>query len=132
MKLLQLVFVSLLTGAAAFSQSAAMNGQIEGTVSDPTGAVVAKVKVEAVNNQTGYKRSVETDASGVYRFALLPLGTYTISAEVTGFAPDKRTDISVNAGSTRTVDFQLSLAGTQRAITVTEDAPIVDPGRTDI
>src|SRR5260370_1109423 len=132
MKLLQSVVVSFLFAAAAFGQSAAMNGQIEGTVTDPSGAVVAKVKVEVVNNGTGYKRSAETDESGLFRFALLPLGTYTVSAEPSGFAPEKRTDISLSAGSTATVNLQLAVAGTQRTITVTEDAPIVEPGRTDI
>lgn len=45
---------------------------------------------------------------------------------------EKRTNVVLNAGSTRTVDVQLAVAGTQRTITVTEEAPIIDPGRTDI
>jgi len=132
MKLLQSLVVSLLVAAAAFGQSAAVNGQIEGTVTDPSGAAVARVKVEVVNNGTGYRRTAETDESGFYRFPLLPLGTYTVTAETSGFAPQKRTDIVLNAGSTASVNLQLAVSGTQQAITVTQEAPIVEPGRTDI
>lgn len=72
MKLLQSVFVCLLLAGLAFGQSAALNGQIEGTVTDASGAVVANVKVEVVNNGTGYKRTANTDESGFFRFTLLP------------------------------------------------------------
>lgn len=132
MKLLQSIVVFVFMAAAAFGQSAALNGQIEGTVTDPSGAVVAKVKVEIVNNGTGYKRSTETDDAGFFRFTLLPLGAYTLTAEASGFAPEKRTDILLNAGTTATINLPLAVAGTQRTITVTEEAPVIEPGRTDI
>ena len=124
--------LSLLVGALAFGQSASINGQIEGVVTDPSGAAVAKAKVDIVNNGTGYKRSAETDDSGLFRFTFLPLGTYTLTAEFSGFTPEKRSDIVVNAGSTATINLQLALQGTARAITVSADAPIIEPGRTDI
>ena len=132
MKLLKCAFVSLLSAAAAFGQAAAINGQIEGTVTDPSGAVVPKVKVEVVNDGTGYKRSVDSNESGFFRFALLPLGTYTLTAEVTGFAQEKHTGIALSAGTTATINLQLAVATAERSVIVTAEAPVIEPGRTDI
>jgi len=65
----------------AFAQSQALNGQIEGTILDPNNAAVPNAAISATNVETGASRIVTTDDSGVYRFPLLPLGTYRITAE---------------------------------------------------
>src|SRR5712691_4057139 len=132
MKFLGYAFVSLLIAAAAFGQSAAINGQIEGTLTDPSGALVPKAKVEVVNDGTGYKRSADTNESGYFRFALLPLGTYTLTTEVSGFASAKRTGIALSAGTTATINLNLAVATAERTIVVTAEAPVIEPGRTDI
>src|SRR5438552_5275615 len=124
--------VCLSLTAVAFGQSAAINGQIEGTITDPTGAIVSGAKVEVINNGTGYKRSAETDRTGFFRFPLLPLGAYTLTADASGFTQEKRSEIALKAGATATVDIRLSVAGTERTIVVTADAPVIEPGRTDI
>lgn len=69
----------------AFGQAAAINGRIEGTVTDPTGAVVPGAKIDITNTNTGFTRSVETDANGFFRFTVLPLGAYSLKAEAKGF-----------------------------------------------
>src|SRR5205085_5960283 len=61
MNLLQKGILFLIAAAALYGQSAAINGQIEGTITDPAGAVVPNAKVEATNDDTGYKRSGTTD-----------------------------------------------------------------------
>ena len=114
------------------SQAAAINGQIEGSISDATGAVIPNVKVEVVNDGTGFKQETQTTSSGFFRFALLPLGSYTLTAEAKGFATEKRSDISLSAGSTRTVNLQLSVGTDVRTVQVSDEAPLVEPGRTDI
>src|SRR5882757_9722585 len=51
-------------------------GAITGIVTDPSGAAIAGVTVEATEKATGSKRATQTDANGSYRFSLLPLGPY--------------------------------------------------------
>jgi Carboxypeptidase regulatory-like domain/TonB dependent receptor len=136
MKMLQklvLAFVlSTLVSVVAFGQAGGLNGQIEGTITDPTGALVPNVKVDVLNVNTSYKRSATTDASGFFRFSLLPTGSYTVTTDVSGFGAAKYTDITLSAGQTQTVNISLALAATERSIMVTDQAPLVEPGRTDL
>mgnify|MGYP003346269831 CR=1 FL=1 len=104
----KLAALAVLIPAGLFGQAAAINGQIEGSISDATGAVIPNVKVEVVNDGTGFKQETQTTSSGFFRFALLPLGSYTLTAEAKGFATEKRSEISLSAGSTRTAGNERS------------------------
>lgn len=117
---------------SCFGQAAAINGAIEGTITDPSGAAVPNVKVEVTNDGTGFKRSVDTDSSGFFRFSVLPLGAYTLTTQIAAFAAEKRTGIELNAGTTATINIALALASVTREVVVNASGPIVEPGRTDI
>lgn len=128
-----LALAALLTGSQGlFGQASAINGQIVGTVQDSTGAVVAGATVKIVNVNTGFAQEGTTESSGLYRFGLLPLGTYEVTAEAAGFAAAKRVNIPVNAGSTVTIDFSLTVSAVSSEIIVTDAAPAVDPSRIDL
>src|SRR5260370_1427584 len=64
MKLLKFGVLLVLTAVAMLGQAAAINGEIEGTITDPSGSVVPRVKVEVANDGTGYKQSLETNENG--------------------------------------------------------------------
>jgi hypothetical protein len=72
--------LALVAGAAAtiqplaHGQSAALNGEITGTVTDPSGAAIAGAVIQISNPATGFKREIKAAESGLYRFTLLPLG----------------------------------------------------------
>ena len=70
--------------------------------------------------------------SGLYRFALLPIGSYDLEVEAGGFAVTQRKGIQVNAGATVTVDMLLRIAGSATQVEVTAGATITDPSRTDL
>src|SRR5438128_9179380 len=78
-----LLVLSLVSLAGA--QGQAINGAIEGTVTDESGGVLPGVVVTVTNVDTGETRSVVTNDRGVYRAPLLPLGAYRLSAELQGF-----------------------------------------------
>jgi len=82
---LALIAVCALTGTA-YGQSQAINGTIEGTVRDASGAVLPGVTVTITNTETGSQRVVVTNESGVFRAPLLQLGRFTVSAELNGFS----------------------------------------------
>ena len=122
----------LAASAACFGQASAINGQIEGTILDPSGSPVSGADVAALNEGTGFRQKVQTEHSGLYRFNVLPLGTYEVDIETAGFTAVKRSGIVLTAGATARIDINLALKGSATEILVTGDAPIAEPSRTDI
>ncbi len=115
---------------AANGQSAAINGEITGVVTDATGGAVANATLQVVNTATAFVQTSRTESSGLYRFPLLPIGTYEITAKASGFAESRVAGIVVNAGAVVTVDIPLQLAGTTTQVDVTAAAGMIEPGRT--
>lgn len=122
----------MLSASVAFAQSAAINGQIEGIITDQTNAAVAGAKVTVTNTGTGLARSLQTDDSGFYRFGTLPLGKYNVKVEATGFTSVERMGITVNAGTIATANIQLGVGAVTSTVEITAATPLIEPGRTDI
>src|SRR6476646_9298380 len=114
-----LTVVWIAGGAACFGQASAMNGEISGVVTDPTGSVIANADVNITNLGTGFRQTGKTGDSGLYRFNLLPLGKYELEFEVPGFTPGKRSNIEVNAGASVTVNVRMQVAGSTTQMEVT-------------
>lgn len=100
-------------------------GTIIGTVTDPTGAVIDAAKVEALNQETGATRGVQTDNQGTYRLVNLDPGTYTITVSMNGFATVKNTDIVLQARELVTSDFQLKLQSAGEQVIVESDQQVL-------
>ncbi|HEX6278863.1 MAG TPA: TonB-dependent receptor plug domain-containing protein, partial [Pyrinomonadaceae bacterium] len=108
-----LLIISLLV--LTLSVTAQSNGTVRGTVtSQVNDAPLASVSVQL----TQLRRSVETDANGVFEFADVPPGRYTIVTHIEGFS-DQARSIVVSAGQTLTRDFSMSLRSLQEEVTVT-------------
>ncbi len=110
----------------------AQYGQIEGQVTDATGAVLPGANVTAVNEATGVSRSSVSDAGGDYRLPGLQPGTYTVTAELTGFQTVQTTGVILTIQQTIVMDQSLSLAQVEETVTVTGTAPLLDTRRSDI
>src|SRR5256885_9592508 len=82
-------------------------GTILGTVTDPSGAVVAGAKVTAKNVNTGLERTTQTSADGSYSIPELPTGTYTVTISQSGFQTSVTTGVVVNVAIERRVDAML-------------------------
>lgn len=82
-------------------------GAIAGTVTDPSGAVLGQTKVIVVSDETGVARAAMTSAEGTFRVPLLSPGSYTVSAEASGF--EKMQVRSVHVGASATVNVELKL-----------------------
>src|SRR5438093_7389626 len=116
--------------AVLHAQSLAAGGAIEGTITDESGGVLPGVNVTIRNMGTGIVRETQTDAKGVYRAPLLPVGTYEVTAALTGFATTKRPSLTLNIGQVLNADLTLKVASAQEEVTVTAEAPVVEPSRT--
>ena len=130
--ILRVFIISALLATAVFGQSAAINGQISGTVTDPSGSPVAGARVEAVNVGTGYEQATTTGESGQYQLPLLPLGEYSVKVDAQGFTLYRRMGVVLSAGAVATIDVGLQLQGVATEILVEGGAPVVDIGRTDV
>ncbi|MEZ5307228.1 MAG: carboxypeptidase regulatory-like domain-containing protein [Pyrinomonadaceae bacterium] len=118
--------------SVGFGQSQALNGQIEGTVTDSTDAAVPNATVTVRNISTGTERIATSDSNGIYRVPLLPLGRYTVTFEAPNFKKLVREGITLTTGQIATVNAALEAGGIEETVTVTADSPIVDPGKIDV
>ena len=122
-------FISLAFAASAAAQGQAINGTIEGTVTDESGGVLPGVTVTVANTDTGDSRVVVTNESGLYRAPLLRLGTYRMTAELAGFKKFEQTGISLAAGQVAVVAIRLSVGAVSEVVAVSAETPVVDLGR---
>jgi Carboxypeptidase regulatory-like domain/TonB-dependent Receptor Plug Domain len=93
-------------------------GRISGTVTDPSGAVVAKAKVTITNEATKVKAASETDESGFYVAPNLIVGSYSVTIEQKGFKTSTKTGNVLVAGGRLTVDLTLALGTADETVTV--------------
>jgi hypothetical protein len=116
--LVMVLGVSLLTPVHA----QVAGGTMLGTVSDASGAVVAKAQVTIKNIATGVTRVVPTDGSGSYSVPNLLPGTYSIAVSAAGFATEVQTGIDVTVGSQMLINVKLKPGTTQEKIEVQDVA----------
>ena len=118
------VIAGLLFAPAGNAQT--FRGGINGTVVDPSGAVVPNAEVTVTNTQTGMERKSLTTTDGLYSFQDLPLGTYKIRVTAAGFPPYIADNVAVSAGRMYTLPVPLSLAKQAASIEVSAAAVAVD------
>src|SRR5947209_10710850 len=102
-----------------------ITGDITGVVTDSTGAVLPNVTVTASNADTGLSRSATTSESGNFRIPLLPIGTYKVSANATGFKTMVQT-AQMLAGAVIQTNFKMSVGGSAETVEVEGAAPLVE------
>ncbi|MGA7633643.1 MAG: carboxypeptidase regulatory-like domain-containing protein, partial [Terriglobales bacterium] len=107
-------------------------GRILGRVADPSGAVLAGVKVTATNEATGVARSAETNEAGDYVMVSVPPATYTIQYELTGFKKNVQKGIIVDVNQVVTLNSTLQIGASQEVVEVTSEAAQVDTSSTQL
>jgi outer membrane receptor protein involved in Fe transport len=115
--------VVLLVPAFVFAQSS--GSSLGGRVVDSSGSAVPGVTVTATNTQTGLTRSTVTSGDGSYRFPSLPIGIYSVTAELSGFAKVTTENVELTVATGRELNITLKQASVSEAITVTAEAPLV-------
>jgi hypothetical protein len=102
-------------------------GTILGTVTDPSGAVVAGAKVTVKNTGTGLERSTETSADGSYSLPELPIGSYTVTIVQQGFQTFVTTGVTVDVATERRIDAALKAGQVSTRVEVSADQlPMVE------
>src|SRR2546428_8353382 len=120
------VWLSLFLALFLASPALAQTGQINGVITDNSGAVVPGTNVRVVEVATGLSRDTVTGADGRYTFTALRPTTYDISAELTGFRTSQRKGILLQANENLTVSFAIEIGAIAESVTVSGQSPTVD------
>jgi len=118
------LFVVAILAFASFAQET--TGGLQGTVKDPSGAVVAKAVVELKGAALVGSKTQATDGSGYYHFINLPPGTYTLMVTAPGFTQVKRDGINIAVGHLPTLDLELKVGTAGTVVEVSGEAPLID------
>jgi hypothetical protein len=118
--------------AGSVCQAQVLYGSLTGNVSDPTGAAVPGVHVEAVNQGTNVKAETDTDGRGVYRFTNLQEGLYKVTVTAKSFGSFVETNIQVQVSAIRRVDVQLQVATVTQSVEVSADSVVLQTDKADI
>ncbi len=127
---LLLLVLSTCFAGSGFGQ--AVFGNIFGTVTDPTGGVVAGAKVTIMDVGKGVSYSTETNSSGNYFQTHLLIGTYRVSIEAPGFKTSVQGDVPVNVDTSTRVDIVLELGAVSQEVTVSGAPPLLTTDRADV
>lgn len=91
---------------------------LTGVVSDPSGGVVPNAKIVLKDAVSGSERSTTTNGEGYYTFASVPVGTYVLNVESSGYRQYKASDISLGGGEKRNINVQLQLGSANETVQV--------------
>ena len=127
-----LLAVLLAFPLAPAARAQVTSAAIVGTITDSSGGALPGVTVTARNVETGFNRTVPTDAVGAYRLEFLPIGKYSIEVVLSGFRSVTRSGIVLNINDTVKVDVALEVGGLAESITVEGESPVVNTATADI
>ena len=120
--LFPLSLLVLLLASLNLQAQFAQRGSIEGTVFDPSGAVVPGVQVTLLDVAQNQTQKAQTGAAGHFEFSNLPAGQYQLSATQQGFETARSSTIAVNIGAISRWDFKLKAGSVSESVTVTDQA----------
>jgi hypothetical protein len=103
--------------------------QLNGNVTDPSGANVTGAKITLTEPTTGFQRTATSNASGLYQFLDVPPGDYRLEAAAKGFATYQVAKVTLLVKLPATLHIQLQVAGGTTEVTVEGEAPLIN--RTD-
>ncbi len=101
-------------------------GNLQGSVTDSSGAVVPGATISVRDTGTSVARVVKSDAAGNYQVPSLSPGTYDVEVTAPGFANTTMKGVSVRVGSTVTSNMKLNVSGAEQTVSVSAEAPVVD------
>jgi len=100
---------------------------LTGVVSDPAQAVVPNAKVTIKNAASGDQRTTQTNSEGYFTFASVPVGTYTVTVEASGFQTYEASGFTLSGAEKRNLDVVLKVGSTTERVSVVADVDLVTP-----
>ncbi len=127
-KTLRIAFVAVfLVSLAGMAHAQSIYATLSGVVTDPTQAVIPGVKVTLTNTASGDVRNTVTNAEGFYTFAGIPVGTYDVSFESSGFQTNKVANITFSSAERRDLSVAMKVGQTTETVEVTGQVDVLVP-----
>jgi hypothetical protein len=127
------VYLALLVCASVLLAQVGNQGSIEGTASDVSGALIPAVDIRVTSLETSANFSTTTNTDGLFRFPVLPVGTYDLVAQCSGFAKLLFKGIVVSVGGQTSLPLTLQVAAHSDSIVVSgEDVPLLETARSSV
>ncbi len=126
-----LLFV-LTAAPRIFAQSQMTTGTIQGVIVDVSGAVVPAATVEIKHEATGIVRTLISDQFGRFSAPLLPVGSYDVTASLSGFTTAAETAKVLTLGQVMDLRITLIVAGVQTGVAVTAEVPMIDTSKAEV
>lgn len=120
----RLLLLLLLAILPAFSQT--VGASLQGSITDPSGAIIPGAKIEIRNLETGVASSLISDSSGRFREPVLGPGDYEVRVQATGFQTAVHTHLRLAVGQDAVFDVTLQIGATAGEVTVTAAATRID------
>jgi hypothetical protein len=127
-----LLLLAGLIGVTTTAWSQEVTAAIVGTVSDSSGAPIRGAAVTAKDSERGTVWTSQTNDTGAYSFPRLPIGTYVVSVQSTGFDTAVHSPFTLVLNQTARVDIQLKVGQVSTSVEVTGVAPILQTESTQI
>lgn len=115
----------VLTVCGPNARAQMLYGTLTGTVSDPSGAALPGAQVTALETQTGVSQKAVTNGQGIYRFAAILPGTYTVTTSANGFQTQSTSNVAVQVNGSAQLNVQLKVGTASQTVTVTTAAPLL-------
>ena len=124
---IRVIFVALLLCCCAVLEAQTITGSVNGTVTDPTGAVIPNAKVTATNVDTGIETPSTTNTDGIYNIPFLQIGNYKLTVDVSGFATATYGPFVLETAQIAKVDVKMGLSAAQQKVSVeSEVVPLLN------
>ena len=111
-------------GTAAWAQAG--RGGINGTITDPSGAIVPGARITALNHATGVSQSTVTTRAGLYDFVALNPGSYRVTATLKGFETVAEENVTVSVDQVTAVNIALRVGSVNEVVTVSSSSDVMD------
>src|SRR5258708_1847080 len=123
-----LIILAIASLSASQAYAQVSGATLSGTVTDPSGAVIAGARVSIMNKATGVVRDVTTDSAGFYSAPNLLPGPYEVTASASGFSTAKQPELELTVGAQQILNMPLKVGEASQTVLVTEAAPLVQLG----
>jgi hypothetical protein len=125
-----LVLIALVSPQPSHGQQ--VMAAITGSVTDSSGAPVPEVKITATDTERGSIWTTTTNADGIYDLPQVPIGTYNVKVEHTGFQGAQQSNITLVLNQVARLDFQLRVGDVATSVNVTETTPLLQTDSTQV
>ena len=126
-KTLLLMAIAVFLVCSVASEAQTITGSVNGTVTDPSGAVIPNATVTATNVDTGVATPTTTNNDGIYNIRFLQIGNYKVTVEASGFATSTFGPFVLETGQNAKIDGKLGVAGALQKVSIeAEVAPLLN------